>query len=187
MKIGINDHVHGDERVRAGAAGTIMDGARGAAYWGDQRLDRLRRRLDHPRRVLVRDFAIFELKLLLDWLKGPIIAQLALVGFVLDLVRPGGRTFGVFYKVLNLGERLDIWLSLYGPSRHAAEDPEGLMGQSREGSRTLLGQLEQIVHRIVVGENELEGELYPRATGASTPPRDPSAPAPGPDVGAPAR
>ncbi len=118
---------------------------------GARGMDRLRQRLDHPRRVLLRDFVIFELKLLLDQLKGLIISQAALIAFVIDFVRPRGHRFSLFYKVLTLGERLDVWLSLYGPSRHAAEDPEGLFGESRAGSPTLLGQLEGIVHRIVVG------------------------------------
>ncbi len=133
------------------------DGARG--------MERLRQRLDHPRRVLLRDFVIFELKLLLDQLKGLIISQAALVAFIIDFIRPRGHRFSFFYKVLALGERMDVWLSLYGPSRHAAEDPEGLFGESRAGSPTLLGQLEGIVHRIVVGTpgewtrpDELEGE-----------------------------
>ncbi len=114
-------------------------------------LERLRRHLDHPRRVLLRDFAIFELKQLLDQLKGFIIGWAALIAFLIDFVRPRGYSFSLFYKVMSLGERLDIWLSLYGPSRHAAEDPEGLFGESRAGTPNLLGQLEGIVHRIVVG------------------------------------
>lgn len=118
-------------------------------------LDRLRNRLDHPRRVLLRDFVVFEVKLLLDQLKGLIISQAALIAFVIDFIRPRGYTFSLFYRVMALGERLDYWLSLYGPSRHAAEDPEGLFGESRAGTHNLLGQLEGIVHRIVVGR---EGE-----------------------------
>jgi hypothetical protein len=114
-------------------------------------LERVRRHLDHPRRVLLRDLIVFELKLLLDQVKGLVISQAALVAFIIDFIRPRGQSFSFFYKVLALGERLDQWLSLYGPSRHAAEDPEGLFGESKAGSPTLLGQLEGIVHRIVVG------------------------------------
>ncbi len=125
-------------------------------YGGRSRgLERLRNHLDHPRRVLVRDFVVFELKLLLDQVKGLIISQAALIAFVIDFIRPRGHSFSFFYKVMSLGERLDLWLSLYGPSRHAGEDPEGLFGESRAGTNNLLGQLEGIVHRIVVGR---EGE-----------------------------
>lgn len=124
-----------------------------SGYMGERPagMDRLRQRLDRPRRVLLRDFVVFELKLLLDQLKGLIISQAALIAFIIDFVRPRGQTFSFFYRVMALGERMDQWLSLYGPSRHAGEDPEGLFGESRAGSPTLLGQLEGIVHRIVVG------------------------------------
>ncbi len=114
-------------------------------------IERLRQRLDRPRRVLLRDFVVFEVKLLLDQLKGLVISQAALIAFIIDFIRPRGYSFSLFYRVMSLGERIDQWLSLYAPSRHAAEDPEGLFGESRAGSPTLLGQLEGIVHRIVVG------------------------------------
>lgn len=132
----------------------------------------LRGRLDRRRRVLLRDFLIFELKLLLDSLKGILVSQAALVAVVIDFLRPGGRDRGLFYKVLSFGERLDSWLSLYGVSERAAADPEGLFGVSREGSPTLLGQLEHVVHRIVVGDQPGDGELYGEAAPAasSTPP-----------------
>lgn len=172
MRISINDHIDGDDVVNdapGGAAAGVPDAAAavraaGARAWSraDARLERVRSRLDHPRRVLLRDFLIFEGKQFLDGLKGVILSPLALAAFLLDMLRPRGRNFRAFYRVMDVGERLDIWLSLYGASRHAAEDPEGLLGESREGSPTLLGQLEHVVHRVVVGENA-EGELYPRS------------------------
>ncbi len=168
MRIGINDHVDGTEHV-AGADPVAAARAVGQRAWAqtDARLERVRARLDHPRRVLVRDFIIFELKQFLDSFKGLIISQVAIAGFIIDMLRPRGRDYKAFYKVMDVGERMDRWLSLYGASRHAAEDPEGLMGESREGSPTMLGALEHIVHRVVVGEHEAEGELYPRSRAAS--------------------
>ena len=181
MRIGINDHVNGTDRTAADPAEAVR--AAGARAWAgtDARLERLRSRLDHPRRVLVRDFVIFELKLLLDGLKGLVISQVAVAAFLLDIVRPRGRDFKAFYRVMDVGERIDVWLSLYGASRHAAEDPEGLMGGSREGSPTMLGQIEEIVHRVVVGEQPDTGaELYPRTrpTGGDAGPRPSGQPAP---------
>ena len=172
MRIGINDHIDGTERVDPSRGGTR------AAYQAGERargLERLRRRLDHPRRVLLRDFIIFEFKQLLDSFKGLVVSQVAVVAFLIDLMRPGGRSFGLFYRVLDVGERFDIWISLYGASRHAAENPEGLLGESREGSPTLLGQLEHVVHRVIVGEHPEQGqggELYPRQRRAGAPAPD---------------
>ena len=85
MRIGINDHIDGTQRTASGAtaAADPVAAARaaGARAWAgtDERLERLRSRLDQPRRVLVRDFIIFELKLLLDQVKGLLIAQVAVV------------------------------------------------------------------------------------------------------------
>lgn len=114
----------------------------------------LRKRLDRPRRVVLRDFVIFEIKLLLDGVKGVGISFLALAALVLDLARPGKSAGHRFYGVMRLGERLDRWLSLYGAAEAAEQDPEGLFGVSRAGSPTLLGRLEAIVHHAVVGEDE---------------------------------
>ncbi|MBX6365531.1 MAG: hypothetical protein IRZ00_16805 [Gemmatimonadetes bacterium] len=119
-----------------------------------ERLARLHRRVDRPTRVLLRDFAIFEVKLLLDGLKGIAISQAAIVALVVDVVlgRRGHRP-SWFYRVLRIGERIDLWLNLYGSSRGAADNPEGLFGESRAGSSTPLGQLERLADRFIVGDD----------------------------------
>lgn len=171
MRIGINDHDDGNNPLDDAAASVRRAGAR--AWAGtDARLGRVRARLDHPRRVLLRDFIIFELKLLLDGLKGLVISQVAIGAFILDVVRPRGRDFRAFYRVLDVGERMDRWLSLYGASRHAADHPEGLLGESPEGSPTMLGQLEHIVHRVVVGDHPGDRELYPQTPEEQPPPEE---------------
>ncbi|HEX9108776.1 MAG TPA: hypothetical protein VF832_16135 [Longimicrobiales bacterium] len=161
MRISINEHIEGDQTI----AGDPLGAARmaGTRAWNatDARLDRLRSRLDQPRRVLLRDFLIFEVKQVLDSMKGVVIAHIAVAAFIFDMIRFRGKRTKVFYRVMDVGERLDHWLSLYGASRHAGEDPEGLFGESREGSPTMLGQLERVVHRVVVG-SDADGELYPR-------------------------
>ncbi len=193
MRISINEHIEGDQTIAGDPMATAR--AAGARAWDatDARLDRLRSRLDQPRRVLLRDFLIFEMKQVLDSFKGLIIAHIAVAAFILDMIRIRGRQSKAFYKVMDVGERLDHWLSLYGATRHAADDPEGLFGESREGSPTMLGQLERLVHRVVVGEDgALEGELYPRtraapASGTASPPgvSSPAGAAPAGAAGAP--
>jgi hypothetical protein len=115
---------------------------------------KLHRHLDTPRRVLLRDFLIFEIKLVLDGLKGVGISLLALPALGLDLLHPGSRMGQRFYGVMRLGERLDRWLSLYGVAEAAEGDPEGLFGVSRAGSPTLLGRMEALVNRAVVGQDD---------------------------------
>ncbi|HET9983742.1 MAG TPA: hypothetical protein VFQ38_09145 [Longimicrobiales bacterium] len=145
---------------------------RRAAERGRKHLDRLHGRVDRPTRVLIRDFAVFEVKLLLDGMKGVAISQAALLALVADLVlRRLGRPTGWFYRVLRLGERADLWLNLYGSARGAEENPEGLFGESAAGSPTLLGQLEKLADRLIIGD---EGRPPRDASVRAAPPEGPS-------------
>ena len=69
--------------------------------------------MDPMTKVSVRDFAIFQLKLLIDGLKDGAVFTVLLVAFVVDLVfrRHGRRRF--FYKVMRVSERFDLWLNLH--------------------------------------------------------------------------
>ena len=99
--------------------------------------------------VLIRDFLIFYIKLLIDGAKDLVFLQLALIAFCLDLILmiALGRRRGLFYRVLEVGERFDLWLNLYKPSRGAAGNRDGLFGESRAGDDTFLGEMEELVRR----------------------------------------
>ena len=101
--------------------------------------------MDPMTKVSIRDFAIFQLKLLLDGLKDGAVFTISFAAFAIDLVfrRHGRRRF--FYKMMRVSERLDLWLNLYGAAEGAESDSDGLFGQSEAGSDTMLGQLEQMV------------------------------------------
>ena len=101
--------------------------------------------MDPMTKVSIRDFAIFQLKLLLDGLKDGAVFTISFVAFAIDLVfrRHGRRRF--FYKMMRVSERIDLWLNLYGAAEGAENDSDGLFGQSEAGSDTLLGQIEQMV------------------------------------------
>ncbi len=94
-----------------------------------------------PRWVIVRDLAIFQLKLFLDGLVDLVLSPLAIAAACVEILLVGRRRGRLFYAVLRIGERADLWLNLYGASRTA--DADGLFGGSRAGSDTLLGELEQ--------------------------------------------
>jgi hypothetical protein len=96
-------------------------------------------------RVLLRDFILFQMKLAIDGLKGLAMWQLAIVAFAWDLLFGGENKGRMFYKVLSLAERFDLWLNLYGASTRAHGSGDGLFGASRAGSNTMLGKLEQMV------------------------------------------
>jgi hypothetical protein len=96
--------------------------------------------------VLLRDLGIFQLKLLLDGIKGTAVALIALAAAVIDLLtKKPGR---LFYRVLSLGERLDLWLNLYGAARKAPASGDGLFGASKAGTNTMLGKLEAMAREF---------------------------------------
>lgn len=97
------------------------------------------------RSVLIRDYIIFSIKLLLDALKDVFLFKASIIAVILDLFF-GGERRRIFYAVMRLGERFDLWLNLHG----ALSEPDdgkadGLFGSSKAGSDNLLGKLEQVV------------------------------------------
>lgn len=92
------------------------------------------------RGALIRDLLIFHLKLWLDGFKDVVLLPLTLIAGAIDFVF---RT-RLFYRVLGIGERFDLWLNLFGAARAAGHARDGLFGVSRAGDPTLLGQLERL-------------------------------------------
>ena len=101
--------------------------------------------MDPMTKVSIRDFAIFQLKLLIDGLKDGAVFATSFVAFGVDIAfrRHGQRRF--FYKLMKVSERLDLWLNLHGATERADRDADGLFGVSEAGDDTLLGQIEQMV------------------------------------------
>ncbi len=101
--------------------------------------------MDPNTKVSIRDFAIFQLKLLIDGLKDGVVFATSFVAFGVDIAfrRHGRRRF--FYKLMKVSERLDLWLNLHSATERADSDMDGLFGVSEAGSDTLLGQIEQLV------------------------------------------
>ena len=101
--------------------------------------------MDPRTKISIRDFAIFQLKLLIDGLKDGAVFTMSFVAFTVDLVfrRHGRRRF--FYKVMRISERFDLWLNLHGAAEEADTNADGLFGASEAGSDTMLGQIEQMV------------------------------------------
>lgn len=101
-----------------------------------------------PRKVLLRDFLIFQTKTALDGLKDAIVLPLATVVVVLDLVfgreDRRGRTF---YSLMGLCESFDRWLNLYGASQRAQGSRDGLFAGSEPGDGTMVGEIEEFVRR----------------------------------------
>lgn len=99
------------------------------------------------RGVTIRDFLIFQLKLVLDGLKDLVVFNLSIAAIVLDIISGKGKRPRLFYSVLRASERFDHWINLHGVvERLGDEDNEdGLFGASKAGSDNLLGQVEKLV------------------------------------------
>jgi hypothetical protein len=99
------------------------------------------------RSVTVRDFAIFQAKLVLDGVKDVAVFWISIVAVVLDFLAGRGRRPRLFYSVMRMSERLDLWLNLHGVLERLEEEEsdDGLFGASDAGDDTLIGQIEQLV------------------------------------------
>ncbi len=95
------------------------------------------------RTVVVRDFVIFAVKLAIDGVKDVALLQIAAIAVLADLLRGEGHD-RLFYKVVRLSERFDLWLNLNGAvdELEKGDTYDGLFGASTAGSDTLLGKLE---------------------------------------------
>jgi len=97
------------------------------------------------RSVTIRDFLIFQLKVVLDGLKDVVVFHVSIGAVLLDLLSGGGKRPRLFYSVLRLSERVDLWLNVHGAAERLDKTDDGLFGASDAGSDTLVGKLEQMV------------------------------------------
>jgi hypothetical protein len=99
------------------------------------------------RRVTLRDFLIFQLKLALDGFKDMIVFGLSIGAVTLDFIAGRGQRPRLFYSVVRISERFDAWLNLHGAVErlYESESDDGLFGASEAGSDSLIGEIERLV------------------------------------------
>lgn len=99
------------------------------------------------RKVTLRDFVIFQVKLALDGLKDLVVIQLSVLAIIVDFIAGRGPRPRYFYSVMRVSERFDAWLNLHGAVEglDAAGNEDGLFGASEAGADTLLGRIEEMV------------------------------------------
>ncbi len=98
------------------------------------------------RGVTLRDFAIFQLKLLLDGAKDFFAFWLSIVAIVLDVIAGRGKRPRLFYSVVRASERFEKWINLHSAVQRMDETgtDDGLFGAVEAGSDSLIGQIEQL-------------------------------------------
>lgn len=67
-----------------------------------------------PRIKLIRDAAIFQLKLVADGIRDAILIPLSFVAALVGLVRGGKDCNTEFLRVISLGRRSEKWINLFG-------------------------------------------------------------------------
>lgn len=99
------------------------------------------------RKVTLRDFVIFQLKLALDGLKDLVIFNVSIVAIVMDFISGRGQRPRLFYSVVRGSERFDKWLNLHGVMERLDEGDtsDGFFGASEAGADSLIGQIEKLV------------------------------------------
>jgi hypothetical protein len=99
------------------------------------------------RKVALRDFMIFQVKLALDGFKDMVVFGLSIGAIILDFIAGQGDRPRLFYSVVRVSERWDMWLNLHSAVRRLEEEgsDDGFFGVSEAGSDSLVGQIEQLV------------------------------------------
>ena len=83
-------------------------------------------------------------KLWLDGLKDVALTIASVGALAIDLFGRRDNERYLFYRVVRWGERVDLWLNLYGAAGEGAESEEGMFGASRAGDKSFLGKLEEM-------------------------------------------
>jgi len=92
-----------------------------------------------------RDFAIFQLKLLVDGGKDAVVFGLSIVAVTLDYFAGRGRRPRLFYSVMRLSDRFDRWLNLHSSLDRLEDTDESLFKEAEAGSDKLLAEFEQLM------------------------------------------
>ncbi|MCH7532991.1 MAG: hypothetical protein IIB36_14720 [Gemmatimonadetes bacterium] len=102
------------------------------------------------RGVTLRDFAIFQLKLVLDGGIDFVALWLSIPAIILDVFAGRGKRPRLFYSVVRMSERADKWLNLHGVVQRMdeMETEDGLFGGTGDADDdNLVSEIERLVRR----------------------------------------
>jgi hypothetical protein len=72
---------------------------------------------------LIRDIAVFQLKLAVDALRDVVMVPVSLTAGLVDLLTGGERPGRLFYDVLIAGRRSEAWINLFGEADRVGPEP----------------------------------------------------------------
>ncbi len=68
--------------------------------------------------MLIRDVAVFQVKLVFDGLRDLILVPVSLIAGIVSLVKGGESPSSEFYDLLKVGRRSERWINLFGAASH---------------------------------------------------------------------
>ena len=98
--------------------------------------------LDGPDRwTLIRDLAVFQVKLLFDGFRDLLLLPISLIAGFVSLIKGGRKPSSEFYDLLKLGRRSEHWINLFGAASH-------LHGPATEEDRFPVEDVDEMVSRV---------------------------------------
>ena len=91
--------------------------------------------------TLIRDVAVFQIKLLFDGFRDVLLVPVSLIAGVVSLVRGGARPGPEFYDLLRIGRRSEHWINLFGAATQ-------LHGQPTDEEKFAVEDIDKMVSRI---------------------------------------
>ncbi len=73
--------------------------------------------------TLIRDVAVFQVKLLFDGFRDLLLLPISLIAGIVSLVRGGERPGPEFYDLLRVGHRSERWINLFGAASRVHGPP----------------------------------------------------------------
>jgi len=79
---------------------------------------------DGPDRwTLIRDVAVFQVKLLFDGFRDLLLLPISLIAGFASLIKGGRTPSSDFYDLLRVGRRSELWINLFGAASHMHGPP----------------------------------------------------------------
>ena len=97
---------------------------------------------DGPDRwTLIRDVAVFQVKLLFDGFRDLLLLPISLIAGFVSLIKGGGKPTSEFYDLLRVGRRSERWINLFGAASH-------LHGPATDEDRFAVEDVDEMVSRV---------------------------------------
>lgn len=109
---------------------------------GDEMAEIESKQYDPNHWMLIRDAAVFQVKLVVDGLRDLVLLPASFVAALLSLLKgKDGRPGPQFYRLLGIGKQSERWIDLFAAYRHF---PDGVSDDGVSGEASI----DDIVHRV---------------------------------------